>query len=193
MRNEKRGIPVAGKICIAMIIALIAAVALSVFNPTIVTDATITAQAHEPEIKIVSTETTDEPEDEITSKGDIITAMLAGKNICYILAENSYMSAIENNHALTSLERVSVFDRRTYKKYVLQIKHLSPIKPKYAEVNDPNSPLMGTGDIPDDMKEEEQVPDEYNDLIELDASEPGYKTNESPVSGEESDTESAQP
>ena len=127
------------------------------------------------------------------SKGDIITAMLAGKNICYILAENSYMSAIENDHALTSLERVSVFDRLTYKKYVLQIKHLSPIKPKYAEVNDPNSPLMGTGNIPDDMKEEEQVPDEYNDLIGLDASEPGYKTNESPVSGEESNPESAQP
>ena len=193
MRNGNGGITATKKICIAMIITFIAAIALFVFKPTIVNDAAVTVQAHEPEIKIVSTETTDEPEDEITSKGDIITAMLAGKNICYILAENSYMSAIENDHALTSLERVSVFDRRTYKKYVLQIKHLSPIKPKYAEVNDPNSPLMGTGDIPDDMKEEEQVPDEYNDLIGLDASEPGYKTNESPVSGEESDPESAQP
>lgn len=193
MRNGNGGITVTKKICIAMIITFIAAIALFVFKPTIVNDAAVTVQARESEIEIVSTETTDEPEDEITSKGDIITAILAGKNICYIFAENSYMSAIENNHALTSLERVSVFDRRTYKKYVLQIKHLSPIKPKYAEVNDPNSPLMGTGDIPDDMKEEEQVPDEYNDLIGLDAEEPGYKTNESPVSEEESDPESAQP
>ena len=56
--------------------------------------------------------------------------------------------------------------------------HLNPIKPRYKDVTDPNSPLMGIDKIPEDMTEEEQVPDQSNELVELDASEPGYKTNE---------------
>lgn len=159
-----------------MKLAITAIFAAIIFMTAIVYGNTTTARA---ESEVESATQSDAAEDEdVTSKGDTLSAMLAGKNICYIIAENGYMSALENNKELTSLERASVFDHLSYKKYTIQMNHLNPIKPRYKDVTDPNSPLMGIDKIPEDMTEEEQVPDQSNELVELDASEPGYKTNE---------------
>lgn len=113
---------------------------------------------------------------DITVTGAIISSAMLGKNIYHMLAESEYILSLENDKNMSSLERASAFDHLAYRKYTVQTDRLNPIEPKYESVNDPNSPLMGTGSLPDDIKDEGRVDDQSNELIEFDQTEPNYRT-----------------
>lgn len=136
----------------------------------------ITARADRLNASVTSYNKTDASR--VSSIGNNMSAMLNGKNIYCIIAESGYMTASKGNREMISLERTSVFDHTAQRMYTPHTKQLSPIAPKYEDVSDPNSPLMGSGGISDDILGEEDVQDQSDELIELDAPEPGYKTNE---------------
>lgn len=136
----------------------------------------ITAMAEKSNMSVISYNKTDTFR--VNSAGNNMCAILNGKNIYRIISENGYMTMSKGNSKIISLERTSIFDRTSQKKYVPHTKPLNPIAPKYEDVSDPNSPLMGSDNISDDILGEEEVQDQSDELIELDAPEPGYKTND---------------